>query len=138
MTYLVSHTCMPAPHYLTYPLPLPPSPSLLVPYAWYMFSVLAKTDAAGRDLYSVPRLFRTLQALPSSVQLTLVALNHTSLLASWAIPNCSNGVLMGYVVRMQCDIEMCIKEYLPFTLGDVFHHSTHLCNSASHFTKPRY
>ena len=73
--------------------------STLVPYTWYTFSVLARTGAVGGNLYSAPRLFRTLQALPSSVNLNLLALNHTSLLVSWTQPNCTNGVLTGYMVR---------------------------------------
>ena len=72
---------------------------LTVPFTSYSFEVLAYTTE-GEGEFSVPRSFTTLQAPPTSpLNLNVNVLSYSSLLVSWSPPTCSNGIILGYMVR---------------------------------------
>ena len=74
-----------------------------VPYTSYSFVVLVITTE-GEGESSVPQLFTTLQAPPSSpLNISVRDPTYSSLLVSWSPPTCSNGIVLGYTVRVQYD-----------------------------------
>ncbi|KAL5487029.1 hypothetical protein EMCRGX_G019584 [Ephydatia muelleri] len=70
----------------------------LIPFTSYSFEVLANTSDGEGEL-SMPRLFTTLQAPPTSpLNISASVLSYSSLLLTWSPPTCSNGIILGYTV----------------------------------------
>ena len=71
-----------------------------VPFTSYSFEVLANTSDGEGEL-SMPRLFTTLQAPPTSpLNISARVLSYSSFLLTWSPPTCSNGIISGYMVRL--------------------------------------
>ena len=71
-----------------------------VPFTSYSFEVLVNTSDGEGEL-SMPRLFTTLQAPPTSpLNISASVLSYSSLLLTWSPPTCSNGIISGYTVRL--------------------------------------
>ena len=72
-----------------------------VPFTSYSFVVLVNTTE-GEAEFSMPQSFTTLQAPPSSpLNISVSDLSYSSLLVSWSPPSCSNGIVLGYMVRLK-------------------------------------
>ena len=72
-----------------------------VPFTSYSFVVLVNTTE-GEGEVSMPQSFTTLQAPPSSLlNISVSDLSYSSLLVSWSPPSCSNGIVLGYMVRVE-------------------------------------
>eukprot|EP00731_Ephydatia_muelleri_P018411 Em0011g451a len=70
----------------------------LIPFTSYSFEVLVNTSDGEGEL-SMPRLFTTLQAPPTSpLNISASVLSYSSLLLTWSPPTCSNGIVSGYMV----------------------------------------
>eukprot|EP00731_Ephydatia_muelleri_P003801 Em0001g3801a len=68
------------------------------PFTSYSFEVLVNT-MEGNGALSMPRLFTTLQAPPTSpLNISTRVISYSSVLVSWSPPTCSNGIILGYMV----------------------------------------
>ena len=69
-----------------------------VPFTSYSFEILVNT-IEGKGALSMPRLFTTLQAPPTSpLNISTSVISYSSVLVSWSPPTCSNGIILGYTV----------------------------------------
>eukprot|EP00731_Ephydatia_muelleri_P003775 Em0001g3775a len=70
------------------------------PFTSYSFEVLVNT-MEGNGAVSMPRLFTTLQAPPTSpLNISTSVISYSSVLVSWSPPTCSNGIVLGYMQNL--------------------------------------
>ena len=82
---------------------------ITAPFTSYIFTVLVNTTE-GEGKVSVAQSFTTLQASPTSpLNINASILSYNSLLITWRPPQCSNGVLSGYMVS--CTTMQCTGQY---------------------------